>query len=151
MQDFNLHATYLSFYMTMVATLQRHDRMITPNPTWSAYTSCLHTGHEPWSMNHLSTQGWWKVWEHFGNFLTVSPLTTSWEKANCQDFHIKFNWNSEMPFRHQHQKNPNRSMSFQERKKRLTIASDTYKTKCEYFNTSSCHQNIMCTARFGQT
>ena len=55
--------------------------MRTRSRTQSTYTSCLHTGHEPWSMNHLSTQGWWKVWEHFGNFLTVSPATISWERS----------------------------------------------------------------------
>ena len=55
--------------------------MRTRSRTESTYTSCLHTGHEPWSMNHLSTQGWWKVWEHFGNFLTVSPATISWERS----------------------------------------------------------------------
>jgi hypothetical protein len=52
----------------------------------------------------------------------------------------------EMPFLHQHQKNPNRSMSFQEVEKMLSIASDTYcKTKRGYFNTSSGHQNKLCT------
>jgi hypothetical protein len=42
-----------------------------------SYTSCLQTGHEPWSTSHLSTQGWWKVWEQLGKLLAVSPATMS--------------------------------------------------------------------------
>lgn len=42
-----------------------------------SYTACLQTGHEPWSTSHLSTQGWWKVWEQLGNLLAVSPATMS--------------------------------------------------------------------------
>ena len=108
--------------------------MRTRSRTESTYTSCLHTGHEPWSMNHLSTQGWWKVWEHFGNFLTVSPATISWERSKllvCPKQSLK--QQNKSPFPTSKWKRMLTVGYHFRREKKILNSLATYKIKCWYF------------------
>ena len=65
-------AIFYSNHLQITDTLYLHNQ----DPIW-IYTSCLHTGHEPWLMSHLSTHFKWKTWWHWGKDLAVSPTSIS--------------------------------------------------------------------------